>query len=400
MSKADDDGAGTVLHKQIFWLSMWYACSGGTLFLNKIILTQLNGDIQILGCCQMGMTAVLGAAKVYGGKYLCGDAAPVTKHSGDAESERVAYSAFRRNMLLVAIMRSSTILFGLVSLANVAASFTETIKASAPFFTVIFTRIILRETTSVQVNVALIPVMMGLGLCSATELSFNMIGFLAAVVTNCIDCVQNVFSKKLLNTGGLTPVELQFYTSLAAATLQVPLMLYSGIGAKLWGAVENLVVEDEQLVTRRHWYVFIDAVLFHFQSITAYYTMSLLGTVSQSVANTVKRSMLIFATILYFGNPITYLNVGGMVLVSVGVFFYNRMRINYPPPARYNRPGQKDAFSDAFTSWCPNLLGDTSIKEVDRDPVPSSEQERLLDAVGSSKGGPIGSPRSVTENRV
>lgn len=106
------DEAGSVLHKQIFWLSLWYACSGGTLFLNKIILTQLNGDIQILGCCQMGMTAVLGAAKVYGGRYLCGDAAPVTKYSGDAESERVAYSAFRRNMLLVAVMRSSTILLG------------------------------------------------------------------------------------------------------------------------------------------------------------------------------------------------------------------------------------------------------------------------------------------------
>jgi len=218
-----------------------------------------------------------------------------------------------------------------VSLANVAASFTETIKASAPFFTVIFTRIILRETTSAQVNLALVPVMMGLVLCSATELTFNMVGFMAAVVTNCIDCVQNVFSKKLLNTGGLTPVELQFYTSLAAAGLQVPLMLYSGIGSKLWGpALQGEVPEDEQLVTRRHWYLFIDAVLFHFQSVTAYYTMSLLGTVSQSVANTVKRSMLIFATILYFGNPITYLNVAGIVLVTLGVFLYNHSALHGP----------------------------------------------------------------------
>ena len=46
---------------------------------------------------------------------------------------------------------------------------------------------------------------------SGTELSFNLIGFFAAITTNCIDCVQNVFSKKLL-TGGLSPVELQFYT--------------------------------------------------------------------------------------------------------------------------------------------------------------------------------------------
>jgi len=176
--------APSLLLQQAFWLSLWYLCSGGTLFLNKIILTQLNGDVQVLGCCQMATTAFLGAVKVYGSKWFCssspgGGATTPTKHS--KESERVATNAFRRNMLLVAIMRSSTILLGLVSLANVAASFTETIKASAPFFTVIFTRIILRQTTSVQVNISLTPVMVGLVLASATELSFNMIGFGAAV---------------------------------------------------------------------------------------------------------------------------------------------------------------------------------------------------------------------------
>ena len=36
--------------------------------------------------------------------------------------------------------------------------------------------------------------------------------FLAAVLNNCIDCVQNVFSKKLLSTH-YNYVNLQFYTS-------------------------------------------------------------------------------------------------------------------------------------------------------------------------------------------
>ena len=185
----------SVMMKTLFWLSAWYACSGGTLFLNKIILTQFGGDVEVLGGCQMAMTAFLGAIKVYGSKLLnrgqTGTAPP------NVEAERESYAAFRRNMLLVAIMRSSTILLGLVSLANVAASFTETIKASSPFFTVIFTHLILRETTSVrpaprhallsdrmfvtrssaagsgltclgaqvQVNLSLIPVMLGLVVC-------------------------------------------------------------------------------------------------------------------------------------------------------------------------------------------------------------------------------------------
>lgn len=51
--------------------------------------------------------------------------------------------------------------------------------------------------------------------------------------------------------------------------------------------------EDPELVYRRRLYLLVDAVLFHCQSVTAYFTMSLLSTVSQSVANTVKRSCLV-----------------------------------------------------------------------------------------------------------
>ena len=40
-------------------MGCWYICSGGTLFLNKIILTELHGDIQVLGGLQMTTTCVL-----------------------------------------------------------------------------------------------------------------------------------------------------------------------------------------------------------------------------------------------------------------------------------------------------------------------------------------------------
>jgi hypothetical protein len=52
------------------------------------------------------------------------------------------------------------------------------------------------------------------------------------------------------------------------------------------------------------------------------------------VANTVKRSLLIMATIMYFGNPVTVLNLLGIAMVMVGAFVYNQARQRYPPPAR------------------------------------------------------------------
>ena len=56
-------------------------------------------------------------------------------------------------------------------------SFTETVKSSAPIFTVLITRVVIGETTSLIVNLSLIPIMGGLALASMTELSFHILGF-------------------------------------------------------------------------------------------------------------------------------------------------------------------------------------------------------------------------------
>lgn len=173
--------------------------------------------------------------------------------------------------------------------------------------------------------------MLGLALCSATELSFDMVGFLAAVFNNVIDCVQNVFSKKLLQH--MTPVQLQFYTSAAAAIIQLPVLIYV-----LWPQLQGAQAMSSNLFAL----IIVDAVFYHLQSVTAYCTMNHLSPVSQSVANTVKRAMLIWLSILYFGNDITILSGLGIVTVIAGVFAYNHCRIHYPPPPKISsyRPSQ------------------------------------------------------------
>eukprot|EP00041_Stephanoeca_diplocostata_P016423 m.323706 g.323706 ORF g.323706 m.323706 type:complete len:323 (-) comp20359_c6_seq4:278-1246(-) len=288
-----------------FWMSAWYITSLVTLFMNKIILTSPGGDKYVLGVTQMCMTAALGAVKVYG----------VDKSSGKKQ-DAVEYKTFRRDMFLVGVMRGATVILGLVSLAHVAVSFTETIKSSAPLFTVVFSWVILGQKTSWQVVVSLVPVMCGLALSSATEISYDTVGFLAAVGNNIVDCVQNVFSKKLL--AKLSPVELQFYTSLAAATIQLPMILYT-VGPQLVGKTSTL---DAAMVKM----LLLDGLSYHLQSVTAYYTMSLLTPVSQSVANTAKRALLILLSILYFQNQVGMYNVVGVSIVILGVFLYNHCK--------------------------------------------------------------------------
>ncbi|XP_070562073.1 solute carrier family 35 member E2A-like [Ptychodera flava] len=291
----------------IVYLLLWYFFSFCTLFLNKYILSVLGGDPSTLGTVQMFVTMCCGFCKMY--IPCC-----LYQHSRREESP----PHFLLTMVFLGIMRFSTVVLGLVSLKNIAVSFTETIKSTAPLFTVLIAFIILREKTGLLVNLSLIPVMGGLALTSAYELSFNIIGFVAAIATNLVDCLQNVFSKKLLSGEKYkySAPELQFYTSIAAVTVQIPAWLM------FMGVPFQKGYPDHKLITA----LAIDGFFFHLQSITAYALMRRISPVTHSVANTAKRALLIWLSVVVFNNPVTLLSGLGTVIVVLGVLMYNRAR--------------------------------------------------------------------------
>ncbi|MGH0160031.1 UNVERIFIED_CONTAM: hypothetical protein FKN15_050729 [Acipenser sinensis] len=172
--------------RALSYLGLWYFFSFCTLFLNKYILSLLEGEPGMLGAVQMLSTSIIGFLKMY---------VPCCLYQHKARTEYPPN--FIMIMLFVGLMRFATVVLGLVSLKNVAVSFAETVKSSAPIFTVIMSRLILGEYTGLWVNLSLFPVMAGLALCTATEISFNMLGFSAALSTNIMDCVASTVKHAL-----------------------------------------------------------------------------------------------------------------------------------------------------------------------------------------------------------
>ena len=70
-----------------------------------------------------------------------------------------------------------------VSLGKVAVSFTHTIKAMEPFFSVLLSSLFLGDVPSVAVIATLVPIVGGVAAASVTEASFNWPGVLAAMVS-------------------------------------------------------------------------------------------------------------------------------------------------------------------------------------------------------------------------
>ncbi|XP_067826521.1 solute carrier family 35 member E2A [Heptranchias perlo] len=307
-----ESNSGVWSAKAMIYLSLWYIFSFCTLFLNKYILTLLEGEPGTLGAVQILSTTVIGCIKMY--IPCC-----LYQHKTRAEYP----PNFLMIMFFVGLMRFTTVVLGLVSLKNVAVSFAETVKSSAPIFTVIMSRLILGEYTGLWVNLSLIPIMGGLAFCTATEISFNMLGFSAALSTNIMDCLQNVFSKKLLSGDKykFSPSELQFYTSAAAVVMLIPTWIFLMDIPVLGKSGQSFSFNQDIMML-----LLTDGILFHIQSVTAYALMGKISPVTFSVASTVKHALSIWLSIIIFSNKITAHSAFGTSLVIVGVFLYNRAR--------------------------------------------------------------------------
>ncbi|KAI8795946.1 solute carrier family 35 member E2A-like [Biomphalaria glabrata] len=306
-SALDKEALGLFNTRAFTFLVLWYFFSACTLFLNKYILATLKSDPTLLGAMQMVMTTVFGFIQMY---LPLGMYTPVSREGKPPN--------FWRNMMLVGTMRFSTVVLGLVALKFVAVSFTETVKSSAPLFTVFISNILIGEYTGLYTFLSLIPIMLGLGLCSAYELSFNIQGFLAAIAANLTECLQNVYSKLLISGEKYryTPAELQFYTSIASIVVQIPACFFMMDLEKVHRTLDITLLSS----------LLLNGVFFHFQSITAYVLMGYISPVTHSVANTVKRAFLIWLSVILFGNPVTFLSGLGTIIVTFGVLLYTKAK--------------------------------------------------------------------------
>lgn len=242
-----------------------------------------------------------------------------TPHAKDVSSSRLwRKERFSRVLVMVGCLRFTTLLFGLIALWFAPVSFAETVKSGAPVFTVLLAKIVLGESSSILVILSLVPVVLGLVICSTFELSFNVSALIAALATNISECLQNVFSKKLLVSDRLDPHHLQLLTSVSSLVIQVPCLLF----LVDFGHLFETISSDSNLLLS---YV-LNGVCFHCQSLSEYMLLSQISPVTHSVANTTKRALLILLSVLTFGNEVTPQSWLGTLIVFFGVYLYNRAR--------------------------------------------------------------------------
>ncbi|KAK1440886.1 hypothetical protein QVD17_06719 [Tagetes erecta] len=214
-----------------------------------------------------------------------------------------------------------------VSLGKVAVSFTHTIKAMEPFFTVLFSVLLLSERPTLWVVASLLPIVAGVALASFTEASFNWIGFGSAMASNVTNQTRNVLSKKFMirKEEALDNINLFSVMTIISFFMLIPFAVLLE-GFKL--TPEYLQFAASQGINVRDLCVrfVLTGVCFHSYQQVSYMILQMVSPVTHAVGNCVKRVVVIVSSVIFFQTPVSPINSLGTGLALAGVFLYSRAK--------------------------------------------------------------------------
>ncbi|KAF7987424.1 hypothetical protein HCN44_003186 [Aphidius gifuensis] len=232
-------------------------------------------------------------------------------------SSIITWSYYFRLIVPLALGKFIGSVFSHVSIWKVPVSYAHTVKATMPLFTVILSRIILREKQTTNVYLSLLPIVGGVAIATLTELSFNAIGLISALGSTMAFSLQNIYSKKVLCDTGIHHLRLLFILGRLALIMFLPLWFIYDFHNLLNEVLNNSITYNIVGLS------IIDGVLNWLQNIIAFSVMSIVTPLTYAVASASKRIFVIAITLFILGNPVTGLNIFGMTLAIFGVLLYN-----------------------------------------------------------------------------
>ncbi|KAI4343747.1 hypothetical protein L6164_011057 [Bauhinia variegata] len=233
-------------------------------------------------------------------------------------------------ILPLAVVHTCGNLFTNMSLGKVAVSFTHTIKAMEPFFSVILSAMFLGEPPTGWVLASLVPIVGGVALASVTEASFNWAGFWSAMASNLTFQSRNVLSKKVMvkKEDSMDNITLFSIITVMSFLLLAPVALFVE-GVKFTPAyLQSAGLNVRQLYTRS----LIAALCFHAYQQVSYMILQRVSPVTHSVGNCVKRVVVIVSSVIFFQTPVSPVNALGTAVALAGVFLYSRVKRIKPKP--------------------------------------------------------------------
>ncbi|OAY69651.1 xylulose 5-phosphate/phosphate translocator, chloroplastic [Ananas comosus] len=212
-----------------------------------------------------------------------------------------------------------------VSFSRVAVSFTHVIKASEPVFSVVLSAALLRQFYPLPVWLSVLPIVAGCCIAAATEVSFDAAGLSGALLSNVGFVLRNIYSKQSLREFADVVDGLNLYGCISVVSLLylVPAALLVE-GPAAWAAGLRSAAASAPSPGAFYAWLALSGVFYHLYNQSSYQALDDITPLTFSVGNTMKRVVVIAASLLVFRNPVRPLNALGSAVAIFGTFLYSQ----------------------------------------------------------------------------
>lgn len=292
-------------------IAMWYASSVVTSITTKHIMRGFPFPIT-LALVQQAVAALGG----------------LSDPSGGGGSATALLRDWRRHCTLVG-PAAATLVVALVSyrwsLMSVSVMFTHTVKTLGPVFTIGFSRLLLGERLPTGRYLAVLPIILGVAITTATEAEFFLVGFFAATTSTASSALQSVLAKRILRERELAKGEFFSLVCFFSCAALLPLFLVIDawrLHPMGWAA--GAAGSDDWLRTAR-WLLFNAGCSFVNQYAGLSVLDALSSPLSHALANVMKRAAVISIAMFWASRPVTPLHLVGVSVSLGGALAYQRL---------------------------------------------------------------------------
>eukprot|EP00968_Pinguiococcus_pyrenoidosus_P006675 scaffold442_cov268-Pinguiococcus_pyrenoidosus.AAC.83 len=228
-----------------------------------------------------------------------------------------------KNLFPLASLHTGAHLTAVLSLGAGAVSFTHIVKAAEPAFSALFAAVLMGQVFAAPVYLTLIPVIAGVAVASMKELAFSWVSFGNAMGSNTFSALRGIYAKKNMgNPQGENMNSANLYAVLTcfgiALLTPIALILEGGKMGAAWTAAVAAYGSQQLLL----WHALLSGLYYYSYNEVAFLALSQVHPITHAVGNTIKRVVVIIASVIVFGTTMTPTAIAGSSVAILGTLMY------------------------------------------------------------------------------
>lgn len=231
-----------------------------------------------------------------------------------------------KTLFPIALCHTGVHVGAVIALGAGAVSFAHIVKASEPVVTCGLNFALLGEVLPLPVYLTLLPIIGGVAIASMKELSFTVLALASAMLSNVSSAARGVLSKKTMSGKkigeNLDAQNLYAVLTAMSTVILIPMMLAME-GTGFFSAFDKAVKGGEYTAKSLATLLGLSGATYYAYNEVAFLALGKVNPVTHAVGNTIKRVVIIVASVIAFKTPMSTGSVIGSSIAIAGTLMYS-----------------------------------------------------------------------------